>query len=264
MTAPPLVRRNLAETWRGLLGWAAGLAAVAGLYLPLFPSFGGGSQFVDIIASLPPELVQALGYDQITSGAGYTQGTVYGLLGFVLLTIAATGWGAAAIAGDEESGALELTLAHGVGRAQLVVERAAAITLKATALAAWITILVLVLNEPSELGLDAAGIVAASLSLLGLTLLIASVGLLAGALSGRRIIAVGAAAGLAVLSYAMNAIGNQGDELEWLHAVSPYYWAFGNAPLAEGLSASVLGLYGAALACLAVAAIAFDRRDVGI
>ncbi len=264
MTALPLFGRALADSWRGLIGWAVGLAAVAGLYLPLFPSFGGGSQFADIIESLPPELVSALNYDQITSGAGYTQGTVYGLLGFVLLTIAATGWGAAAIAGDEERGTLELTLAHGVSRTQLVLERAAAIVVKLIALVGWITLVVLVLNGPSELDLAASNVVAGGIALFGLALLTAMIGMLAGALIGRRVIAVGAAAGLAVAAYAANAIGNQSPDLAWLHAVSPYHWAFGESPLADGLAAPVGLLYLFAALALAGAFIAFRRRDVGV
>ncbi|MGY6498698.1 MAG: ABC transporter permease subunit [Microcella sp.] len=264
MTALPLFSRALADSWRGLIGWAVGLAAVAGLYLPLFPSFGGGSQFADIIESLPPELVSALNYDQITSGAGYTQGTVYGLLGFVLLTIAATGWGAAAIAGDEERGTLELTLAHGVSRTQLVLERAAAIVVKLIALVGWITLVVLVLNGPSELDLAASNVVAGGIALFGLALLTALIGMLAGALIGRRVIAVGAAAGLAVAAYAANAIGNQSPDLAWLHAVSPYHWAFGESPLADGLAAPVGLLYLFAALALAGAVIAFRRRDVGV
>ena len=34
MSALPLFRRALADSWRGLLGWMLGLAAVVGMYLP--------------------------------------------------------------------------------------------------------------------------------------------------------------------------------------------------------------------------------------
>lgn len=264
MSALPLMRRTLADSWRGLIGWALGLAAVTGLYLPLFPSFGGNSEFLAIIESLPPELVSALNYDQITSGAGYTQGTVYGLLGFVLLTIAATAWGAAAIAGDEERGTLELTLAHGVSRTQLVLERAAAITLKLAILVIWVSLLVTILNGPSELGLEADGIVAGGLALFGTALSTAMIGILAGGVMGRRAIAVGAAASVAVAGYAANALGNQSEELSWLHAVSPYHWAFGANPLADGLDAAIGLLYLVAIAAVVIAVLAFRRRDIGV
>lgn len=264
MTALPLLRRALADSWRGLLGWAAGLAAVIGMYLPLYPSIGGNPEFVAIIDSLPAELVSALNYDQITSGAGYTQGTVYGLIGFALITIAAVGWGAAAIAGDEERGTLELTLAHGVSRSQVVLERFAAIALKLVALVAWVSLLVAALNEPAGLELAAEGIIAGGLALLGTGLVTATVGLLAGALTGRRAIAIGAGAGVVVAGYALSALGNQSADLEWLHALSPYDWAYGASPLADGLDASLWPLYGVAVIALAGAVAAFRRRDVGV
>lgn len=105
----PVFRRSLRESWRGLIGWSLGIAAVLFLYLPLYPSFGSGGQLQDMIKSLPKELVQTLGYDQIATGAGYAQSTFYGLMGFLLLTIAAVLWGSAAIAGADEWGASNST-----------------------------------------------------------------------------------------------------------------------------------------------------------
>ncbi|MDQ2623841.1 MAG: ABC transporter permease, partial [Actinomycetota bacterium] len=115
--ALPVLRRWMAEGRRSLLGWSAGVAGVAVLYLPLFPSMQS-PELAELVASLPPELVRTLGYGDITSGAGYTQATIFGLIGFVLLTIAGVSWGAAFIGGAEESGRLELMLSHGVGRVQ--------------------------------------------------------------------------------------------------------------------------------------------------
>ncbi len=264
MSALAVFRRALADSWRGLLGWGLGLTAVVSMYLPLYPSIGGNPEFVSIIESMPPELVAALNFDQITSGAGYTLGTVYGLLGFVLLTIAGAGWGANAIAGDEERGTLELTLAHGVSRHQVVLERLAAMVVKLVALVAWVTILVVALNAPSELGLSVDGIIAGGVALLGTALVTSTVALLAGAITGRRGIAVGAGAGVAVLGYAFNALGNQTSDLEWLHAVSPYHWAFGVNPLESGLEPSVWLLYAVALVASLGSVLAFQRRDVGV
>ena len=93
----PVLRRSLLESWRATLGWTIGVAAALLLYLPLFPSIGGNDQMQQLIDGLPPELVSALGYDQIGSGAGYTQATFYGLIGFLILSIAAITWGASAV-----------------------------------------------------------------------------------------------------------------------------------------------------------------------
>ncbi|WP_343317812.1 ABC transporter permease subunit [Arthrobacter sp. TMP15] len=121
-SALPLFRRSIGDSWRSTLGWTIGVAAALLLYLPLFPALGGkDSQMAQLINSLPPQLVNTLNYGSITTGAGYTESTFFGLLGFVLIVIAATSWGTAAIAGDVENGTLELVLAHAVSRTQLVL-----------------------------------------------------------------------------------------------------------------------------------------------
>lgn len=260
----PLFRRLLADTWRGLIGWALGITGVVGMYLPLYSTIGGNPEFLAIIDSLPPELVRALSYDQITTGAGYTQGTVHGLIAFVIVTIAAVAWGSSIIAGDEERGTLELVLGHGVGRTQLVLERFAAIALKLTALAVFLGLLVLALNDSASLDLTFDGIVAGSAALLGVGLLTAAIGTMAGAIIGRRSIATGAAAGVAVLGYALNALGNQNPDFEWMHIFSPYFWAYGEQPLANGFDALMGMPYAVAAVAIVIAVIAFRRRDVAV
>lgn len=261
--ALPVFRRSLREDWRGTLGWTIGVAAVLFMYLPLFPSIGGNGQMQQIIDSLPPELVGALGYDQIGTGAGYAQGTFYGLIGFLLLTIAATSWGAGAIAGAEESGRLELDLAHGVGRVRYALESAAAILVRLTWLGVFAGAVVALLNDSAALDITPIHIVDATVVFVGLTALAGSTALFVGALVGRRSWAVAAGAGIALAGYAFNAIANQVEAVEWLRTISPYSWAFHQPPLAEGLSPSgAIALWALSLAFIAGSAWALQRRDV--
>lgn len=259
----PVFRRWIADSWRSLLGWAAGIAAALLLYLPLFPSIGGNGQMQQMLETLPPELVKTLGYEQIGTGAGYVQGTFYGLIGFLLLTIAATAWGSAAIAGAEESGRLELTLAHGVGRVQYALESALAVLVRLVGLGAFASLLVIALDGPSELGLEPAHVVAASAALVGLTMLSAAFALAVGALTGRRSLATTAGAGVAVLGYVFNAIANQNENVEGLRVASPYAWAYDATPLADGADWGGLALlWGLSSVLVAVAALALRRRDI--
>lgn len=259
----PLYRRALGDSWRSLIGWSLGVVAAIFLYVPLFPSIGGSPDVQALLDSMPPEMIKALGYDSLGTGAGYVHSTFYGLIGFVLIVIAATTWSTAAIAGDEETGSLELTLAHGVTRVQLVLERAAAIVTRLLWLTALSVLLVLALNDSAGLEIEPGYLVAEAAAFLGLALVSASLGLAVGALTGRRAFASAAAAGVAVLGYALNAVGNQSSDLEWLHAWSPYAWAYGNSPLSIGVDWAGLGLlYGVSAAVLAVAAVALSRRDI--
>jgi ABC-2 type transport system permease protein len=258
----PVFRRALADSWRSLIGWTAGVIGVLFMYLPLFPSLGG-AEMEEMIANLPDEMVKTLGYEQIGTGAGYAQGTFFGLIGFLLLTIAATSWGSAAIAGAEESGKLELTLAHGVSRTQYALESALAVLARLIWLGAVASLVVIALNEPSELGIEPAHVVAASAALVGLTMLSASFALAVGALTGRRSIATVAGAGVAVLGYVFNAIANQAEDAEALRAVSPYAWAYHGNPLADGADWGGLGLlWGLVAVLVVVATLALRKRDI--
>ncbi|QYH35401.1 ABC transporter permease subunit [Salinibacterium sp. M195] len=260
----PLTRRSLADSWHGLLGWTLGMAAVVLLYVPLYSSFSGeDAGFEDVIKSLPDGLASTLGFQDLSSGAGYVQATAYGLLGFALIVIAATLWSSAAIAGDEESGSLELTMAHGVSRVQIMSERSLAVILRLVWLAAVVFILMLILNEPSGVALEPADILAGTVALLGLGILSASFGLAIGAITGRRAFASAAAAGIALFGYVLNSVANQSADLDWLHNLSPYHWAFGNTPLSDGADWGSLGLiYGISALVLVIGGVIFNRRDI--
>ena len=259
----PIFRRSIADGWRSLLGWTAGVVAVIGLYLPLFPSVGGDGQMQQIIESMPPELVNTLGFEAIGSGAGYTQGTFFGLIGFVLLVIAATSWGSAAIAGAEESGHLELALAHGVGRGQYAAESALSI-LVAPGLARGD-------RNGADPGAEravrtrpgAGNVIATVAALVGLAFLSGTLALAVGAITGRRSVATFAGAGIAVVGYVFNAIANQVEDAEPLRAVSPYAWAYQHEPLTDGADwVGLLLLWGVSLALTGIAILALRRRDI--
>lgn len=262
MSSAPILRRSLLGSWRGLLGWSTAIVAVLLLYLPLYPSMRS-PELNQMLASLPSELVKALGYEQITSGPGYTQATFFGLLGFILLCIATIAWGAAAIAGSEESGQLELTLAHAVGRVRYTLESAAALVGRILLLGVVAMAVILALNGPSELELAPGNLLATVLAWLGLGLLSGTVALLTGAVTGRRSWAIGAGAAVAVLGYAFDALGNMNPDLDWLQPFSPYHWAFGAAPLSSGFDLPGLaGLWGLSLVLIGLSAWALSRRDI--
>lgn len=258
----PVLRRWIGEGRRTLLGWSVGVAGVALLYLPLFPSMQS-PELAEVIESLPAELVRTLGYEDIMSGPGYTQATFFGLIGFVLLTIAGVSWGAAFIGGAEESGRLELTLAHGVGRVQYALEAAGALALRIAVLGAVGFVVVAGLNGPSELGLALGNLLAVTAAWASLGMLSAAAALAVGAASGRRSWGIGAGAGVAVAGYVLQALANNSEQLDGLRWFSPYDWAFGGAPLAGGPDWLGLALlwFGSAL-LVAAATGALARRDV--
>lgn len=261
----PLFTKALTDSWRSTLAWALGLTAAIMLYLPLYPSIGGSAQMQQMIDALPQEMTKALNYDQIATGPGYTQATLFGLIGFLLMSMASVGWGAAAVGGDEESGLLELTLAHSVTRIQVVLERALALVVRVVILSALVFLLVLVLNGPSKLDIDVGHLFGAVVLFAALALLSGTAALCVGALTGRKVYAIAAGAAVAVLGYVFNAVGRQSPDVDWLLNLSPYHWAYGNSPVTNGADwGAAAGLLGISAALIALGAVALQRRDVGV
>jgi ABC-2 type transport system permease protein len=260
----PILVKSLSDGRRSVLGWSIGFLAALSLYLPIFPSLSGNAEMQELIDSLPPELTRTINYQQIETGAGYTQSTFFGLIGFLLISIAAISWGAAAIGGDEESGQLELTLVHGVTRVAVVAQRFAALVIRLLVLVVVAFLVILLWNGPAGLDLDVGNLAVTCLLFGGLALVSGSAALLCGALTGRRAWGIGGGAFVSVLGYVFNAIANQSADVEWLHALSPYYAAFGNSPLANGTDVWTPVMFGlAGLLLGALAALALRRRDVG-
>ncbi|WP_344095723.1 hypothetical protein [Microbacterium deminutum] len=124
-------------------------------------------------------------------------------------------------------------------------------------------ILIWTLNCPAGLDLTTVNLLAATTAWVGVGLSSASAALAAGALTGRRIGGIGVGAGVAVTGYVLQAIANNSKDLDGLRVLSPYDWAFGQAPLANGMDWIGLGLlWGGSALLIALATAGLARRDV--
>ena len=257
-----VTRRGLSESWRGVLGWSAAIVGMLVVYLPLYPSLAG-PDLQALIDSLPEALIQTLGYDQIATGAGYTQASFLGLLGFALFAIYAVNAGASAGGGHEESGRLELDLAHRISRTGFVAQTLVTLLIQLAWLATvtWVTIAVL--NGPSELDLNLTNLTWAVLSLFALSFAIGTVALAGGIMTGRQRRGVQAGSAIALFGYVANAVASLVEQGQWLKNLSPYAWAFGAEPLTTGADVIGLALL-AALAAVGIVAsfIGLAKRDI--
>ena len=261
----PLLAHSLRSGLRGLVVWSLAIAAIGSFYLSFFAQMSSMmSAKSDLMKSMSPGLMKALGMEDLSNGANYAHATYTGLLGFVLLVVAVTAWATQVTAGPEESGELELTLAHAVGRRRVLIERTLAVIVRvvvlglvaAATLAAW--------SQWGGLHLTLAHIPAEVLAWMGLGLLSASAGICAGAFVGRRVVAIAASVAVAVLGYMLNVVGAQSADTKALLDFSPFAWAFRHAPLATGWDWTGLGLlYGTSAILLIIAAVVIGTRDIG-
>lgn len=250
---------------RGILGWSVAVAAVGVLYASFYPSMNN-PDMAAALEAFPEGLLEALGMADITSPAGYLGSTTYGLLGPVLMIIFGGTLGVRAIAGDEESGRLDVLLAHPVERWTVVVQRAAAMLVGLALAGAVLFAAMVAVSGPAQFDqIGVANLAAASTHLVLLGLVFGSLGLAVGAATGSRSLAWGVVAATAVLTYLANSLGPTVEALAWTQDVSPFHYYSGGRPLVNGLQVSdALILVAASLVLVAIAVVGFRRRDIGV
>ena len=257
----PVLAGVLRDRRRPLVLWSIAIAAVTAMYVAFYPSMGA-ADLDSLIENMPEELVAALGYDQIGTPGGYLSSTVYGLLGPVLLLVFAIGSGARLIAGQEEDGSLELELASPVARTRVFRERLAALWFGVVVLVAVLTVVTMAFVAALDMDIGATEILAGSTGLLLLVLGFGTLALAVGAVTGRRALALGVAAGLAVVAFMLDAIGPAIDA-GWMTTVSPFSWYLADNPLVTGFDVDGLLLLAAiSLIATVVAVPVFNRRDL--
>jgi ABC-type multidrug transport system ATPase subunit len=200
---------------------------------------------------------RALGYDRIGTPEGYLTSTVFGLLGPACSLVFAVGLGARTVAGEEEDGLLELAASAPVRRDVLLAGRIIAMHTQVAVLALVTFGVTVVLSSVIDLGVPAARIAAASLGLNLLGIAFATVTLAAGAVSGRRAVAVAVGSGVAVTSFVANALSGVVARGDLLERLSPFSWYLAGDPVAQGVP---LGGYGSACYVRRCSAFRSGRR----
>jgi ABC-2 type transport system permease protein len=206
------------------------------------------------------DLLGGADYGTITGWFKGEIGSIYGPL--VIAALAITG-ASAATAGEEEDRILALVLAHPIRRARLVAAKAAAIAavVAIVALAAWGGMIVGVAVGGGGISLGHLTAFCVQLAFFGFAT--GAVAIALGAGTGRRSLAAGAAAGIAIVGWLINGFAPLVSAIAWLRYLSFFYYYAGHDPLTRGIDVGgiiVLGAVSVLLTALAMAGI--ERRDL--
>jgi ABC-2 type transport system permease protein len=238
--------------------WAVATGLLAAMYAGFYPQITE-----DTMASVP-EAMRGFGFDSAATAAGYLNGAVFGLLVPLLATFYGAATGARIICVDEETGYLDLLLAHPIGRTRLLLHRFTALVTGALLIAATVLAAMLAVRDSAHLETISAGNFAAQA--LNTALLATLFGALATALGAAtgwsRGIVFGITAGLGILTYAVHGFAPQigADSLRYL---TPYHYYIDSDPLTNGLDLLHTAVLAAATATLAAAgAWRFRARDL--
>ncbi len=253
------------DQWRMILIWTVLAGLLAGFYLSLYPSIGSVDEMRRLLEAMPPELRAMFSAESadLSTPSGYLNIELFTFVQpLVVLAVTLTG-GAGATAGEEERGTLELLLANPVRRWRLVVDKAIGTALLAAFVCTgvWLALAVTALLSDIDIALDRVAAACASVWLLGCSM--GAVALLAGSLTGSRVLAIGVGLGVSIAGFLVNALAPLSDLLEPWRPLSPHYHYIGYDPLTAGFDpAHGLILAGLSVVLVALAATAFERRDL--
>ena len=241
-------------------GYAAiGLVAVPLIVGALFPAVGHAFGKLNVPKGVS-DLLGGADYGTLTGWFRAEIGSIYGPL--LIAAMAITG-AASSTAGDEEDRILGLVLAHPVSRSRLVAAKAGAtaVVVIIIALAAWAGLIGGVALGGGGIGLDDLAAYSLHLAFFGFAM--GALALALGAGTGRRALATGATAAVAVGGWLINGFAPLVDAIAWLKYLSPFYYYAGHDPLTRGVDVAdlaVLGLFTVTLT--AVAMMRIEHRDL--
>jgi ABC-2 type transport system permease protein len=258
--------KSVRDERRSLLWWLLGIAALVLLSVLTYPSVRDAPDLTELVDQLP-EGVKALlgGQLDLASPEGYLNARLFNLFLPLVFLIYAVTLASSAIAGEEEQGTLDLLLAYPVSRRSVVLQKFLAIAAAVVGLggALWLVIWAGALLV--DMGISAARLAAATISLLLLTLLFATLALALGCLTGRRSLSLGVSTAVALGAYLLNSLAPLVGWLEPYRLLSPFYYFIEADPLRNGLNVGHAAvLLAGSLILLAVAVPAFQRRDIGV
>jgi ABC-2 type transport system permease protein len=250
-----------------ILGWGLSLALLAGYLLQFFSTFAEPEtrgQLQALLDSYPPELMAFFGgATDLFTPAGFLHMEFFSYMPLIL-GIFAVLLGSGLLAGDEESGVLDLLLAYQVSRTAMFFGRALAFLLAMALILALCWLGMAVALGPSGVDLTPSALARPFFSLYAL---LALFGVLALALSmvlpSRRMAAT--AAGLVLVAgYFITSLANMDPDLKGLSRLSPLSYYQGGEAITELNLQWSGGLLLAALLLLLFAWQRFERRDIRV
>jgi ABC-2 type transport system permease protein len=260
-----VARQGLRDGRRVIAGWTVAWLALVGLYLASWPAVRHNGETYDKIVRDLPAALRALvgGAGGLSTPAGYLTAELLSITGPLLMVAMGVLQGSRAVAGEEESGSLELLLAQPVTRTRVLLEKvlAAAAAIVLVQLVAGLVLFLLGHLVDLGLGLGACLSATGMLALLGLEALAlaACVAAFIGSVGRSRAIA----GGVALAAFLLHALGPSIPGLHAAQRFSPFATVVGSDPFRHTPPAtSVLALVVPAILLVLLGVLAFRSRDL--
>lgn len=258
------------QTWLQAILWGIGLGAMGFLVVLMIPDAEGLKQMRDLIASLPPIMVRAIGVgddlDFITTPEGFI---AVGFFGKTLLILAAYPVivGLRVTSVEEHNGTMDILLSFPLKRWQVVLQKFVAYTITAGIVIVWLFVGMLVGQVVTGLSLNMGRIAQTILNTLPCLAVILAFTTLIGAMINNRRLVIGISTIFVLGSFMLDTVGQlaKGTFAEELRALSFFRYYDSTGVMQHGLSVgNFLLLLAVAGLMVSASLVAFQRRDVGV
>jgi beta-exotoxin I transport system permease protein len=256
--------KSLRDQRRALVWWSLGIVLTVLMYAAFWPNIhANAAQFNQYIEKMPEAIRNMMGGADFGTPEGYVQTELFSLLGPILLLVYAIGAGARSIAGEEEAGTLDLVLSTPLARHRFLLDKFGSMASATLYLAVLLWLALAVLGPMYDLRLPLQGLTAATLNLFLLALAFGAIALLVGTATGSKGAAIGAASGLAVVTFVLNTLAPSVAALRPFRFLTPFHSYSSHQPLTNGFNAiDLLVLAGISVVALVIALASFERRDL--
>jgi ABC-2 type transport system permease protein len=219
-----LLLHEIKVRWGAIIGWTIGLSFFSIMYMSFYPALP--PEFLDFpIEEI--EIYRAMGVMSMVTFEGYMLSTVWNFLA-MLAGIFGIVIGIGALAGEEDSGTLELLASLPLSRLQLFLAKAAALAMVVLLVMVLVGVAVVVafmaIQDQFETFITAADLFLVTLSHWLITYVFAALSLFIGAYFPNRRAGLSAAFAILVLAFFGNNLAGLVPSLEPLQPFMPFYY----------------------------------------
>lgn len=257
----PLILHFAGAQARSALIWGLALGAYSAVMAASVTTFSGSAdQMNQMMQAYPEGLLEAFGITDLGDVRNFLHSQVFILaplaLAFFPILVAA-----GAIAGAEERGTIDVLLGNPIRRPYLVVGSFLATAISLLGILALVGLITWGAAALVDVDLSPGSTASAVLNLWPVCLFFGGLAMLFSALLHRRALAIAIPAFVLFAMYLVDTLGRVSEDLEYLRPWSVFYY-YGSA-IEDGIDwANFAGVTGFAVLFVALAALAFQRRDI--
>ena len=228
------------KTFRDQLGsifwWSVGFIFLS-IYLAWFyPYISKNAEIFKMVEALPPVIKNLIGdIDFAATPAGFFNLQPFSFFAPIMILFYSVSRGVGAIAGEKESGTLDLLLSKPVSRSKVIIQKVLSISLGLAIIHLFFFLGMVLGLALFKINLSIIKLAETMFSLYFLSLSFLAISIFAGVIFLDRKKAVGVVSGFALISYIVNAYAPALKLFQIVRSFSPFYYNSGNAPIKNGL-----------------------------